>query len=338
MDRTIMSAGVLLASLLVAMPALAQDFAWTTDRPDGHAPAGVKADFILPAGQIYFGYRYFQDSFEGTLFFTDPVTSADVLDQGFIVATPSYERTIHELDVRLGLTDFLTVQGSVPFYRNTMIKETSTTFFETSSDVVGDVSIRGLFRLLEMDEHRLHLTLGATVPIGTLGERGPTASSTSAVLPFTMQGGSGSPDFLLGGTYQVQNDVASVGAQVNTVLRFLDNKQNYRLGNRYDFSVWGAYKVSDWASFSLRGLFEHFNDISGSDARTNRVEDPLAEPFFQGGERVVIPFGFNLYLRDGAAAGHRLLIEYYYTVHEDLNGFQPSSRRTLVVSWQTLLF
>ena len=337
MDRTIVSAGVLLASLLVAMPALAQDFLWTPDRPDGHAPAGVKADFMLPAGQIYFGYRYFQDAFEGTLVGTDEVTSADVLDF-FTVATPTYDRTTHELDLRFGLTDFLTIQGSVPFYRNTMLKETAATLFETSSDVVGDVSIRGLFRLLEMDEHRLSLTLGATVPLGTLGERGPTASSTSAVLPFTMQGGSGSPDFLLGGTYQVQNDVASVGAQVNSVLRFRDNKQNYRLGNRYDLSIWGAYKISDWASFSLRGFFEHWNSVEGSDARTNGTEDPLANQFAQGGERVVIPFGFNLYLREGNAAGHRLLVEYYYTVHEDLNGPQPSAGRTLVISWQTQVF
>ena len=44
----------------------------------------------------------------------------------------------------------------------------------------------------------------------------------------------------------------------------------------------------------------------------------------------------NLYFRDGMAAGHRLSIEYYYPIHEDLNGPQMSISRTLVVSWQTV--
>ena len=336
MHRTIVSAGVLLACLLVAMPAMAQRYQWNSDRPDGHAPAGVKADFTLPAGEIYLGYRYFEEKFRGTLVGTVEVTSEDVLDI-FTVATPTYDRAVHEVELRYGVTDWGTLEVSMPFLRNDMLKETNLGFFQTTSDVLGDVSIRGLFRLLEMDEYRLSLTLGGTVPTGKLGKRGPTATGTG-VLPFSMQGGSGSPDILAGGTFQVQNDVASVGIQFNSVIRFMDNWADYRLGNRYDVSVWGAYNLSDWVSFSLRGFFERWNRIEGSESRTNGLEDPLAESFFQGGERVVIPFGFNLYLREGNAAGHRLSVELYYTVHEDLNAFQPSMDRTLVLSWQSLLF
>ena len=336
MHRTIVSTGVLLACLLVAMPAMAQRYQWNSDRPDGHAPAGVKADFTLPAGEIYLGYRYFEEKFRGTLVGTVAVTSEEVLDN-FTVATPIYDRAVHEVELRYGVTDWGTMEVSMPFLRNDMLKETTLGFFQTTSDVLGDVSIRGLFRLLEMDEYRLSLTLGGTVPTGKLGKRGPTATGTG-VLPFVMQGGSGSPDILAGGTFQVQNDVASVGIQFNSVIRFMDNWADYRLGNRYDVSVWGAYNLSDWASFSLRGFFEHWNRIEGSESRTNGAEDPLAESFFQGGERVVVPFGFNLYLREGNAAGHRLSVELYYTVHEDLNAFQPSMDRTLVLSWQSLLF
>ena len=100
--------------------------------------------------------------------------------------------------------------------------------------------------------------------------------------------------------------------------------------------MWGAYNVTDWVSFSLRGLFEHQGDIKGSDSRMDGSVDPLANPFAQGGERVLIPFGVNLYLREGRAAGNRLSIEYYYPVHEDLNGPQMSVDQTLVISWQTV--
>ena len=88
--------------------------------------------------------------------------------------------------------------------------------------------------------------------------------------------------------------------------------------------------------FSIRGVFENQSEVKGSDLRTDGSVDPLANPFAQGGERVFIPIGMNLYLRDGMAVGHRLSIEYYYPVHEDLNGPQMSVSRALVVSWQTV--
>ncbi|MCH8242263.1 MAG: hypothetical protein IH897_06590, partial [Planctomycetes bacterium] len=268
MHRRIVSAGVLLACLLVAMPATAQRYQWNSDRPDGHAPAGVKADFTLPRGEIYVSFRYSQEKFRGSLVGTVEFSSDDVLDF-FTVATPTFDRSTSELDIRFGLTDFLTLEGSMPFIQNEALKETDLAFFETRSNVLGDVSIRGLFDLLEMDEYRLSLTLGATVPTGKLGKRGFTAVGVRGVLPFTMQGGSGSPDILAGGTFQVQNDVASVGVQFNSVIRFMDNWADYRLGNRYDVSIWGAYNLSDWISFSLRGFFEHWNRITGFESRTN---------------------------------------------------------------------
>ena len=165
---------------------------------------------------------------------------------------------------------------------------------------------------------------------------GLTASGVQGVLPYTMQGGSGTPDILVGGTFQVQNEVASMGAQINSVIHIMHNNRRYRLGDAYDITVWGAYNVTDWVSFSLRGLFEHQGDIKGSDSRMDGSVDPLANPFAQGGERVLIPFGVNLYLREGRAAGNRLSIEYYYPVHEDLNGPQMSVDQTLVISWQTV--
>jgi len=89
-------------------------------------------------------------------------------------------------------------------------------------------------------------------------------------------------------------------------------------------------------SFSIRGVFENQAEIKGSEARTDGSADSLANPFAQGGERVLIPLGMNLYFRDGMAAEHRLSIEFYYPIHEDLNGPQMSISRTLVVSWQTV--
>ena len=335
MNRKIVATGVLFTGLLVAMPVLAQNYVWTSDRPDGHAPAGVKSDFLLSFGELYIGYRYTVEKFSGTLIGTQEVSDAEVLDF-FTVAPLTHDRWTGEVDVRLGFTNFVTLEGSIPWVRNQMLNTTDTGFFETSSQFIGDLRLRGLFELLDMDGYRLSLTLGATVPTGKISKMGLTATGVPGVLPYTMQGGSGSPDILAGGTFQVQNEVASVGAQINSVIRVVDNRRGYRLGDEFDFTVWGAYNVTDWVSFSIRGVFENQSEIKGSDLRTDGSVDPLANPFAQGGERVFIPIGMNLYLRDGMAAGHRLSIEYYYPVHEDLNGPQMSVSRALVVSWQTV--
>ena len=333
MNRKIVATGVLLTGLLVAMPVLAQDEVWTTDRPDGHAPAGVMADFTLPAGGIYVGYRYSAEKFRGTLIGTQDV-SADEIRDFFTVAPLTHDRWVGEVDVRLGL-GLGTVQFSMPWVRNELLNETDLGFFESSSEFLGDISLRGLFDLLKLDQYRLNLTLGATVPTGRISKRGTTSTGARDVLPFTMQGGSGSPDILAGGTFQAQNEMASVGAQINSVLRVVDNDQDYRLGDEFSFSVWGAYNITEWVSVSLRGIYEHQGDVSGSESRTDGLTDPLANPFAQGGERIMLPIGLNLYLREGRVAGHRLSIEFYYPVHEDLNGPQMSADRTLVASWQT---
>ncbi|MCH7934592.1 MAG: hypothetical protein IIC36_11430 [Gemmatimonadetes bacterium] len=335
MDRKIVAIGVLLTGLLVAMPVLAQDYVWTSDRPDGHAPAGVKSDFLLPFGDLYIGYRYSSQKFRGTLVGTDVIADFEILDF-FSVAPVALDRWTGEIDVRFGLTPFLTLEGSIPWVRNEILNTTDTGFFESSSEFLGDISVRGLFEILKMDGYRLSATLGATIPFGKISKRGLTSSGVRGVLPFPMQGGSGSPDVLVGATFLAQNELASMGAQFNSVIRVVNNGKGYRLGDEFDFTVWGAYNVTDWVSFSLRGLFAHQGDIQGSDSRTDGTVDPMANPFAQGGERVVIPFGINLYLRDGKAAGHRLSIEFYYPIHEDLNGPQMSIDRTLVLSWQTV--
>ena len=335
MDRTIVSTGVLLTGLLMATPALAQDYVWTADRPDGHAPAGVKADYLLGWGNLYVGFRYFTEQYRGTLVGTQPISDLEVLDF-FTVAPLELDRSIAEAEVRFGLLPFLTVEGSVPFIRNEMLSETDLLFFESSSQVIGDISLRGLVDLLDMDGYRLTGHFGVSVPFGNLGKRGTTSVVARGVLPFAMQGGSGTWDILAGGTFLAQNETSSIGAQINSVTRFMTNGKGYRLGDRIDFSIWGAYNLSGWASVSLRGFYENWGDITGSDFRTDGLVDPGANQFAQGGERVVIPFGLNIYLREGMAAGHRLSIEFYYPVHEDLNGPQLSVNSALVASWQTI--
>jgi len=106
-------------------------------------------------------------------------------------------------------------------------------FFETRSNDIGDMSVRLLVDLLEMDEYRMHLMLGAHFPTGSISDQAetPLAGGATQILPFP-------------------------------------------------------------------------------------------------------PFGLNLYFQDGLADGSRLSVEYYYPVHEDLNGPQLSASSSVIASWQ----
>ena len=334
MVRKTAFANVLLACLLTRAPVLAQTPRWTPERPDGHAPAGVMAEFLILNRDLYVGVRYYQEKFSSTILGTEPISPDEVL--GFFAVAPlSLDKQTAELDLRLGLFSFVTLQASMPFTQAERLSATDAVFFETSSRTYGDVSVRGLFDILEMDLYRMSLNLGATIPTGKITKRDATPFAADEILPYAMQGGSGTPDVLADLTFLVQNDVASVGAQIKTVTRVVDNFRGYRLGNEYSFSVWGAHNISDWVSVSMRGLYERRGDVTGSDPGTDGMIDPGANSFAQGGERVQIPFGVNLFLRNGPLNGHRLLVEWYYTVYEDLNGPQLSTERTLVFSWQT---
>jgi len=133
-----------------------------------------------------------------------------------------------------------------------------------------------------------------------------------------------------------QNEVATVGAQANVTVRVINNWQDYRLGDEFEFTAWGAYNLNDCLSLSARVLYESIGETEGFEPRTDGEMDPSANPFAQGGERVYVPFGVNLFFRDGAIGGHRLAVEWYYPVHQDLKGPQLSADKSFVVSWQTV--
>ena len=115
----------------------------------------------------------------------------------------------------------------------------------------------------------------------------------------------------------------------------MDNGRGFRLGDEFSFSAWAAYNWTSWVSFSMRGLYESWGDVEGAALETDGTQDPGHNSFAQGGERVQIPFGMNIFFRDGSLTRHRLMFEWYYPVHQDLNGPQLVSNQRWVFSWQT---
>jgi hypothetical protein len=325
-------------SLFVAVPLTAQDHTWDRDRPDAHAPAGLLSDVTLSSGDVLFSYRYSRDSFEGLRAGNGFFSFEDAFDLNFSVIPASLSTESHEVEIRVGVTDDVSISAMVPFRFKEMtnLTDAGSTFFLTESNDLGDLEVRVLFDLLEIGPYRAHLSIGGSAPTGEIADRGLTPQTFPQVtqLPFSMQNGSGTWDILPAIGFSAQNEVATVGAQGDAVIRLGDNNRNYSLGNRFGATMWASYMLNDWISASARLRFDTWEDIAGLDPATDAVADLSANPFLTGGKRTTLPLGVNILLREGPLAGVRLAVEWQYVISEDLNGPQLSQRNGITIGWQ----
>lgn len=336
--RKTSTAVIAAVSLFVAMPLTAQDQTWDRDRPDAHAPIGLLSDVTLSSGDVLFSYRYTRDSFEGLRLGDSFISFDDAFDFDFTVVPAEMTVESHEVELRYGVTDNLSISVMAPFRFKEMtnLTDDGDTFFITDSNDLGDVEVRALFDLFEIGEYRGHLAIGVSAPTGEIADRDLTPQTFPQVtqLPFAMQNGSGTWDVLPALGFNAQNEFGTVGAQAEAVIRIGDNDRNYSLGNRFGGTVWASYMLNEWLSASARLVFQTWEDIDGSDVATDGNADVSANPFASGGTRTSLPLGFNVLLKEGPLAGVRLAVEWNYVISEDLNGPQLSQNSGVTIGWQ----
>ena len=82
-----------------------------------------------------------------------------------------------------------------------------------------------LVRLIDKHDHHLHAQIGLSFPSGSLTEQDKTPASggTTVRLPYPMQIGSGTYDFLPGLTYTGSRSAYSWGAQARGEIRMNEN-------------------------------------------------------------------------------------------------------------------
>ena len=338
MARRSVITGLFAVFALTAGSAAAQDeeHLFDRNRPDGFGPPGVSGNFALDTGEILFSFTYSRDDMLGNRNGTNPLFQDEVLDF-FTVAPISLLTQTLNLEVRVGITDRLTLGVSAPYIFRDHLNETETAFFGGFTEDVGDVKVNTLWDLLDQGPHILTLGLGVSLPTGEINERGRTATSARAQLPFNMQTGSGSVDFMPSLSFMTQNEFGSFGAQVGSTFHLNDNDRDYRLGDQFDLTAWASYMVmGDWVALSARVVYEEWGDVTGFDPETDGLEDPRANPFATGGIRTQIPFVVTLHVREGVLEGHRFSVEYFQPIHEDLNGPQLQAENTVVLGWQVV--
>jgi hypothetical protein len=153
-------------------------------------------------------------------------------------------------------------------------------------------------------------------------------------LDYPMQLGSGTFDLHPGLTYLGQSEHWAWWAEAAALVRVGKNANDYRLGDRYELSAWGARKWADWVSTSLRLHVSTWDNIHGADPRIDPQMSPSADPDRQGGSRLSLAPGLSLYAPAGLLKGNRLALEVGIPIFQSLDGPQLELDWQLGVGWQ----
>ncbi len=337
MPIRLLRAAIAAAFCFLALPLHAQP--WTSQRPDGHAPIGVMGDHTHGAGEVMLSYRYMYMPMAGSRVGTDAIADADIVSpngSNFLVTPTEMPMQMHMFGAMVAPTDDLTLMLMVPLVfsemdhvsRMSIQNNPDAVAFTTESGGLGDVKLSALYTFARPGRTRFHANLGVSFPTGSIDEQGvtPMSMGNEVRLPYPMQVGSGTFDLMPGVTYLGQSDAISWGAQASATVRLSENSNDYRLGNVYGGTLWGAYKITEMFSASVRAKAMTWGDVEGADpayamAVTNRVV-PTVFPDLRGGTRLDAGIGVNFFVPSGSLHNLRIGVEGVLPIFQDLDGPQ----------------
>jgi len=300
------------------------------------APAGVMGDHVHYSGDWMFSYSYRYMHMDGMRDGSDGVSDGEVLAD-YMVAPLRMDMEMHMLGAMYALNDSFNLMVMLPYVRKNMDHITRMgARFTTRSQGVGDVKLSALHALSRQPHRNIVLSLGVSMPSGDIDERDATPAMTDARLPYPMQLGSGTWDLLPGVTYTGHFGAWSWGGQLLGTVRLGDNDEDYTLGDRLELTGWASYRLAPAWSASLRLAGQGWGDIDGEDPQLNPVLVPTADPQLQGGRRLDVLAGVNLFLPGGGVGANRLALEAGLPVYEHLDGPQMSADWLLTANWQLL--
>ncbi|MES1213066.1 MAG: transporter [Singulisphaera sp.] len=302
-------------------------------RPDGLAPVGVTQDATLHTGQFLFSYRFNYQSFNDNFVGTHKVSDAAV--GAAYPFTPTHMETNRNLLIlQYGVTEDLTIFGQLPFqHSNLDYTQTGGADYRTGFTEPADITISGMYVLWRGNRQQIHLNAGMNFPVGFLDSQREVPSPTEPNLPYIIRTGSGTYDLLPGLTYRGQTDAATWGVQSIGVVRTGSNRLDYRLGDRVDLTGWYARRFGERLSASFRLDWQWWDGVRNADPRLDQALSPTNDPLLQGGNRLDVLFGLNLFLPDTRLPGQRLSIEAGAPAFQNLHGPQLGTNWLMTAGW-----
>ncbi len=326
--------------------------------PNSHAPIGVMGDHLHKKGELMFSYRYMRMSMKDNRIETgdvSPETIVTTIANRFAgmpgmpptlrVVPLSMTMNMHMLGAMYAPSDGVTFMAMGMFIQNDMslltfqggsgTNELGT--FATQTKGVGDVKLSALVKLAKIQSGTLHLQAGISLPTGSITEEDqvltPMNMRPTVRSPYPMQLGSGSWDALPGITYASLSGNTGWGAQVSGVVRLVENREDYKLGNQLNMTFWASQRLASWVSASLRARYTTTGKIRGID---DDIMLPVqtANPDFMGGKNLDGALGINLIGQSGVVKNQRVALEYSLPVYQHLNGPQMKTTSVFTLGWQ----
>jgi hypothetical protein len=241
----------------------------------------------------------------------------------------------HDLEVRLGLLDWLGVSARLPLQHTSVDLITTQSGATSSSLGIGDLELHALYGLHDVWPYRAHLSLGVSLPTGSVTQADvmPNDPNQERILPYPMQPGSGVFSILPGATFVAENGRGTVGLQLNARFPVGENDRGWKPGTVFASNAWLSARFTEWVSGSVRLVYRKTGAMTGFDPAVDAGSVPMAHPDLQGGTLVELPIGLNIFFANGPLRGNRLRAELILPAHQDLDGPQIKAKYGAAFSW-----
>ncbi|MCH2541201.1 MAG: transporter [Alphaproteobacteria bacterium] len=314
-------------------------------KPDSHSPIGVMGDHTHKKGELMFSYRYMRMEMSDLQDASHDISRNDAVSSTgsykFMNAPIKMHTNMHMFGGMYGINNRLTGMVMFPFINKKMqVRQRAgdKKRFTISTRGLGDVKLTGLYTLKKNINSSWLLNFGISIPTGETNAKDVmvmmNGSHTHSTLGYGMQLGSGTYDPILKIGYRKKWNKISLGWQTSGIWRLYQNSDNYHIGDEYKGTLYSAFVLNDWISFSGRVDGKWVRKISGAHAHHSNM---LMSPVFskdQGHRKVNISGGINFIIPRGELKGQRLALEYNNPIYQYYDGLQMKSDKTVTLGWQ----
>lgn len=310
-------------------------------------PAGVMISHLHPKGESMFSYRYMSMENQGLQSGRSQIDEMDVYNN-YIMNSDKMRMDMHMLMMMYGITDRLTIMEMLNYNVNSMDMSMLTAHnhdisgesiqmndFTMKTQGMGDAKIYLMYGLVKKIHHQLIVSGGCSLPMGSIQVLGKKDDFMYAGqrLPYMMQLGSGTFDFLSSLNYTFQQRKMAFAFQLSSVIRTSYNINNYVLGNGIGINTWYAYNWWNNFSNSIRFDISSMGKIQGRDKTVYSYNEIGSNTNNYGGQRINLFLGMAYNFNTGFIKNNRISLEYGLPLYQNINGIQLKAKSIFNVTW-----
>jgi hypothetical protein len=304
-------------------------------------PTGVMLSHVHPKGEWMFSYRLMRMEMGAMQNGSQTLTDNDVYAQNYSMTSSFMRMDMHMLMAMYGINDKLTLMTMIHYQNIGMHMDMFASDGHNHGGVavnanvnphlyssgIGDTKIYVLYQAFSKNGHKILGNVGLSLPTGSIHKKGEINSMYSnSQMPYQMQMGSGTVDFLPSLSYLLDKNNISFGTQVAGNIRSYKNALNYQLGNEYTLTTWLGYRWFSFLGSSIRFEGITTEKITGFDAQLYAFTEPSTNVSNYGGQKLNGFVGLNYYFNRGWIKNSSVSTEFGLPLYQNFNGIQMQNK------------